>query len=251
MDIATLLGAICGLGVCVVAMFLASGSLLPFLDLASIVIVMGGAIFASAIRWSLPQFIAGLKASLKTILTNSVGPDDIIKQVIDLATTARKESILALERVTVTHEFLAKAVRYLVDGYPPETIEEMIDLEIDNMAQRHKYGKGLMDNLGEAAPAFGMIGTVVGLIQIMNNLDDPSKIGPGIAVALITTLYGALLANLFFIPLASKLAYRSAEEVMNMEIIREGVNAISKGENPKITRQKLDAYLAPVEREES
>jgi len=248
-DIATLIGIIGGIAVVVGTMVL-TASIGTFLDLASVIVVIGGSTFATAMRWPLGKFISGLQAGIKTLVSRSGDPRDILEQVINLAQTARKESILALEKVPVTDPFLAKSVRHLVDGYPPDTIQEMIDLEIETISQRHKYGRAILENFGESAPAFGMIGTVIGLIVIMNNLDDPSAIGPGIAVALITTLYGALTANMFFIPLAAKLKYLSQEELMNMEIIREGINSISKGENPKIIRQKLEAYLSPKDRQE-
>ncbi|MFW7381393.1 MAG: motility protein A [Oligoflexus sp.] len=249
MDIATLLGVIGTTGVILGSMLLAA-NLGTFWDLTSVIIVIGGSLFATAIRWPLDVFMNGLRASIKSLLSQVTDPTEILDQVISLAQTARKESILALEKVPVTDAFLARSVRYLVDGYPPDTIQEMIDMEIETLAQRHKNGRSILENLGESAPAFGMIGTVIGLIVIMANLDDPSAIGPGIAVALITTLYGALTANMFFIPIAAKLKYRSQEEATNMEIIREGINSISKGENPKIIRQKLEAYLSPKNRQE-
>lgn len=249
MDISTVIGLIGGTALVLVSMLLAA-NLGTFWDLTSIIIVLGGSSFATMIRWPLDKFIAGVKSTLKAISTKATAPKEIIDQILELAQTARKESILALEKVTISDEFLAKAVRLLVDGYPPEVIQDMIDLEIDTLTQRHKDGRGIVENMGESSPAFGMIGTVMGLVVIMANLSDPSAIGPGIAVALITTLYGALLANLVFIPLGSKLKYRSEEEAINMEIVREGVNSISKGENPKVIQQKLEAYLEPKERAE-
>jgi chemotaxis protein MotA len=249
LDISTVIGLIGGTALVLVSMLLAA-NLGTFWDLTSIIIVLGGSSFATMIRWPLDKFIAGVKSTLKAISTKATAPKEIIDQILELAQTARKESILALEKVTISDEFLAKAVRLLVDGYPPEVIQDMIDLEIDTLTQRHKDGRGIVENMGESSPAFGMIGTVMGLVVIMANLSDPSAIGPGIAVALITTLYGALLANLVFIPLGSKLKYRSEEEAINMEIVREGVNSISKGENPKVIQQKLEAYLEPKERAE-
>ena len=249
MDLGTLIGLVGGVVLLIVSMLLAA-SLGIFWDLTSVIIVIGGSAFATLIRWPLDKFIGGLKAGLKAISTKADDPVQIIEVVIELAQTARKESILALEKVNVENQFLSKTVRYLVDGYPPETINEMIDMEIDTLLQRHKDGRGVLENLGESAPAFGMIGTVIGLIVIMANLSDPTAIGPGIAVALITTLYGAIFANLFYVPLASKLKYRSEEEALTMEIVKEGINGISKGENPKIIRQKLESFIAPKNRQE-
>lgn len=249
MDIGTLVGLVGGTVLIIVSMVIAA-NIGIFLDLTSVLIVIFGSAFATMIRWPLDKFIGGLKAGLKTISSKSEDPIKTIEVIIELAQTARKESILALEKVNVENPFLAKTVRYLVDGYPPETINEMIDMEIDTLIQRHKDGRGVLENLGESAPAFGMIGTVIGLIVIMANLSDPTAIGPGIAVALITTLYGAIVANLVYIPLAGKLKYRSDEEALAMEIIKEGINGISKGENPKIIRQKLESFIAPKNRQE-
>ena len=124
----------------------------------------------------------------------------------------------------------------------------MIDLEINNLKARHKNFHKIVDDMAEGTPAFGMIGTVIGLIVIMANLSDPNAIGPGLAVALITTLYGALVSNMLFVPISAKMKYRTKEEVTIMEIVREGVNSIAKGENPRAIRQKLESFIAPANR---
>lgn len=248
MDLSTIVGLVGGVILVIVSMVLAA-SVGIFMDFTSIVIVIGGASFATLIRWPINNYIVGLKAIVKTILSTPADRKELIDVIIQLAQTARKESILALEKVTVEEPFLAKGVRYLVDGYPPESINDMLELEIEAKTDRHKDGRGLTEHMAEACPAWGMIGTVIGLIVIMANLSDPNAIGPGIAVALITTLYGAITANLVFAPLASKLKFRSAEETGTMNMILEGVNSIAKGENPKVIRQKLEAYIPPKERE--
>lgn len=248
MDLSTIVGLVGGVILVIVSMVLAA-SVGIFMDFTSIVIVIGGASFATLIRWPINNYIVGLKAIVKTILSTPADRKELIDVIIQLAQTARKESILALEKVTVEEPFLAKGVRYLVDGYPPESINDMLELEIEAKTARHNDGRGLTEHMAEACPAWGMIGTVIGLIVIMANLSDPNAIGPGIAVALITTLYGAITANLVFAPLASKLKFRSAEETGTMNMILEGVNSIAKGENPKVIRQKLEAYIPPKERE--
>jgi chemotaxis protein MotA len=164
--------------------------------------------------------------------------------VIDLANKARKESILSLEKVEIKNEFLAKAVKYMVDGLDEDSINDILQTDITSLKKRHLDGRQVYMDLGESAPAWGMIGTVIGLVVIMANLTDPSKIGPGLAVALITTLYGALAANLFFVPIAKKLKYRSEQEVQNLNIIRAGVSAILKGENPRTIQEKLEMCIA-------
>ena len=247
MDLGTLIGFIGGFGLILVSMVMA-GSLGLFADLLSIIIVFGGAFFSVMIRYPLDIFLGMFGAMMKIISQPATKPQDIIEVAVECANTARKGSILALEKVQIEHEFFAKTVRLLVDGFEPEVINGMIDLEIDNLAQRHKTFRQIVESMGEACPAFGMIGTVIGLIVIMANLSDPNAIGPGLAVALITTLYGALVANMIFVPIAAKLKYRSNEELEIMEIIREGVNSISKGENPRAIRQKLESFIPPKKR---
>ena len=157
-------------------------------DFMSLLVVIGGAILSSLARWPMGTFVAGLYSGVFAVLNKNPDPVKLIDTIIDLANTARKGSILALEKVTVEDKYLARAVRYMVDGVNPEVINGIIDLEIDGMNQRHKDGRTIWSDLGESAPAWGMIGTVIGLVGIMANLTDPSKIGPGLAVALITTL---------------------------------------------------------------
>ena len=167
---------------------------------------------------------------------------------VELADTARKGSILALEKVTVEDPFMAKAVKMMVDGLDPEVINNMIDIEIENTEQRHKDGRGILENMADLCPAFGMIGTVIGLVVIMGNLTDMDALGKGLQVALLTTLYGAGMANVVFIPLAGKLKFRASEETTNMEITKEGVNSILRGENPRAIREKLESFMAPKDR---
>ncbi len=248
MDIATVLGLGGGLALVFIT-FVLSGGIMMFLDLTSVIIVLGGTFFATTIRWPLNVILGVMPITMKTIMANATDPKEIINEIIEAATTARKGSILALEKVTISNEFLAKAVRYMVDGYDPDVLNSMLEVEIDNMDQRHKDGRLMFEHMAESAPGWGMIGTVIGLIVIMSDLSNPDAIGPGLSVALITTLYGATFANLFFIPLASKLKFRASEELLNMYIIQEGVNSILKGENPNIIKQKLNGYLAPVARE--
>lgn len=243
LDIATL----AGIGGCIVLVFgamLLGGDLGMYWDFPSLLIVLGGAAMGVLARWPLPHFIAANLSILKSVTSSLPDPKHIIEQIVELSNVARKGSILALEKVVVEEPFLAKCVKYMVDGYDPKVIDELVELEIDNIEQRHKDSYAVSENYADACPAFGMIGTVVGLIVIMANLSDPDKIGPGLAVALITTLYGSMFANMFFIPLAQKLKYRSNEEIMNMQIIRYGVASIIKGENPRSIQEKLESFLS-------
>ena len=247
MDLGTIIGFVGGFGLILVSMLMA-GSLNLFMDLLSIIIVIGGAFFSVMVRFPLDVFISSIGAVMRIIKQPATKSTDIIEIAVQCAETARKSSILGLEKVTIEHEFFAKSVRLLVDGFEPEIINSMIELEMSNVKARHKTFHKVVDEMGEACPAFGMIGTVIGLIVIMANLSDPNAIGPGLAVALITTLYGALVANMLFVPISAKLKYRTTEEIDQMKIVKEGVNAIAKGENPRAIRQKLESFVKPKDR---
>jgi len=242
MDYATIIGFLMGNILIFIVMKIA-GNLLMFWDITSILIVLGGSFSATMIRWPLDKFIAGFKIGVKAIFTQAKDPKQLISDIVDLADRARKESVLALEKVSIENKSLAKAIKYLVDGYDPSIINKILDIEIAHLITRHKDGRAIFEDMGEASPAFGMIGTIIGLIVIMANLADASKIGPGLAVALITTLYGALAANMFFVPFSKKLRFRSQEEVFNLRIIKEGVNSIIEGQNPRSVREKLESFL--------
>ncbi len=242
MDLGTLIGFVSGVGLVLLVMLM-SGSLMMYWDFLSLLIVVGGAACATTMRWTPAHIINAIKVGMKALFNSVDDPATIIDEIVSLADTARKNSILALEKVEVQNDFLAKAVRYMVDGYDQTVINEIIDVESASMRRRHKNGKAIFDDMGDLCPAFGMIGTVIGLIVIMANLDDPDKIGPGLAVALITTLYGSLIANMVFIPISGKLGFRASEEAVNLAIIKQGVNAILGGENPRTIRQKLDSFI--------
>ena len=242
MDLATILGGIIGTALVFAVMSL-SGSLIMYWDFMSMVIVLGGALCSSMMRWPLKNFIGGVQVGLKAITNKLDEPQALIDRIVDLADKARKNSILSLDGEQIDNEFLAKGVRLAVDGADPEFVNAVLTDEINSLKRKLADGRGIFDDMGEACPAFGMIGTVIGLIVIMANLADPSKIGPGLAVALVTTLYGSLIANMFFIPVGKKLKYRSTEEVRNYEIIKTGVLAILSGMNPKLIRERLETHL--------
>lgn len=242
MDLATVLGAVFGM-ITVVAVMMLSGSILMYWDFMSLMIVLVGAACATMMRWPLNIFLTGFSVGMKAIFNKVEEPEALIEQIIDLANKARKESILALEREVIENPMLAKGVRLAVDGAAPEIIEEILNDDIFVTKRKNNEGIGIFDDLGESCPAFGMIGTVIGLIVIMANLADPSKIGPGLAVALVTTLYGAMFANMFFIPVAKKLKFRATAESINGAIIKTGVIGILNGVNPKLIQERLETYL--------
>jgi chemotaxis protein MotA len=174
----------------------------------------------------------------------------VITDLVRFAEIARREGILALENHVddMRDPFIVRGVKMAVDGTDPELIQQIMETELEALMDRHAQGKQLLDTIGKYAPAFGMIGTLLGLIFMLGNMDDPSKIGPGMAVALITTLYGALISNMVTGPVADRLAARDAEEVLVKSIIAAGVMAIQSGDNPRVVESKLLTYLAPAQR---
>lgn len=244
MDIGSIIGLVLGT-LFIIGSIVTSGPLGAFYDVPSILVVIGGTFSALTIRYQLPVIFNSIKVVLKVIFNQSPRSNETISQIISLAETARKESILALEKVEISDTFLKKGVQMAVDGKDPETIQAVLNIELDSLQERHGSGRGVLEGAAELAPAFGMIGTLIGLIVMLGNLDDPSSIGPAMAVALITTFYGAILANFIFLPMAGKLKNRTNEEVVNRQIIISGVISILAGENPRVIREKLESFLPP------
>jgi chemotaxis protein MotA len=248
-DIATLIGTIAGLALIMLAIVL-GGSPEAYLDPVSIVIVIGGALAATFTAFPLRNLLSLPKIVLKTIFVQSASPTSLITELVSYAEVARRDGILSLENHTeeMSDDFIVQGIRMAVDGTDPELIKQIMETELDNVMERHRQGKGILDAMGRYCPAFGMIGTLVGLVAMLANMDDPSKIGAGMAAALLTTLYGAVLANVLFLPLADKLAVYDAKETLLKSIILEGVMSIQSGDNPRVVEQKLKTYLAPGER---
>ncbi len=247
MDIATIVGLIVVASLLVVSVVLGGGSFASFVDAPSAFVVIGGAIAATLIACPLKDFFSVFKVVLKVFLNRAENVTTIIDQLVILAEVARKDGLLALESklADIEHKFIKLGIQMAVDGSPPEVIEDILRTELDSVASRHSLGKGLMDTMGRYAPAYGMIGTLMGLIMMLSNMSDPSSIGKGMAVALITTLYGAIVSNAVFLPFADKLSSMNKKELTSMEIVIRGIMAIQAGENPRIIRQKLNSFLAP------
>src|SRR6056297_1971022 len=245
MNLSTVIGVITGLVLVVGAIFL-GGNFIIFLSLQSIMIVLGGTIAGTFVSFSLSD-LKKIPSLLKITFTNStIDSDGIIKVLVELAQKARREGLLTLEQdiQEIDDPFLEKGIQLVVDGTEPELVKDIMETKLAYMENRHSKGKSILSQMGALSPAFGMIGTLIGLIQMLSQLDDPSQLGSGMAVALITTLYGAFLANLFFIPLANKLKIKSQEEVLIRELMIEGILSIQAGENPRIIEEKLKAFLA-------
>jgi len=244
MDLASVLGSALGWLVVIVAILI-GGSPMLFYDLISILLVVGGGTFATMIKFGIDNFANALNAAKNVFINKSPSINDLIDKIEELAVIARKEGILALERVTFDDVFLQKGVNYLVDGADSEQLQSLLYTDIANTSSRHEVNAKIFSALGEAYPAFGMIGTLVGLVQMLAAMDDPASIGPAMATALLTTLYGSLLANLIVLPFSDKLSLRNGQEEARKNLIIEGLLGIQKGENPKILREFLETYLPP------
>ena len=249
MDLASVIGLVAGMVFMLIAVF-SGGSLILFVNVPSMLIVGGGTIAATLINYPLSEVIGVIKVAQKAFLHKEESPIDIINLLVKFAETARREGILSLEQQasTVEDAFLRTGINLAVDGTEPEHIRDIMETEISYIAERHRGGAGLFEAMGMYGPAFGMIGTLIGLINMLANMDDPSTIGPSMAVALFTTLYGALLANLVCLPIAGKLKERSAGEVLVKELCIEGIMSIQSGDNPRIVEDKLKAFISPSRR---
>ena len=251
MDIATIIGVSLGF-VVVVGAIVAGGGAQLFFHVPSMAITIGGMLCATMIHFSLPQFLGIFAVIKKTILTKIPPTSELVQKMVNFAAINRRDGALALEQEiqNLEDKFFVKGLQMLVDGQESETIRDLMSLEIQYLQERHGTGKKILEFMGAAAPAFGMIGTLIGLVQMLSNLSSPDDIGGGMAVALLTTFYGAFAANLIFIPLAGKLGIYSKAEATQMEMIVEGVCAISQGENPTSVREKMHAFVSSGRREE-
>lgn len=253
MDLATLIGQLAAIGMLLWALWVSTGgNLFVYWDMPSAVLVIGGAIFVTMSSVMLGQFLSIFKVIKKTVFAKETPLVDLVKLIVDLGEMARRDGILSLENVAkdIQDPFLANGVRLVVDGTDAADIDSIMNAELEAADARHAKGKQVLDLFAKYAPAFGMIGTLVGLVAMLKNMDDPKKIGPGMAVALLTTLYGAILANMWFLPLADKLNLRNEYELMSQTIIIKGLLALHAGDNPRVIMAKLSVYLPPKEREE-
>jgi chemotaxis protein MotA len=242
MDLATLIGLVGAFAVIIGAIF-SGGELGLFINTPSLLIVCGGTAAAVMMMFPLSQFLGAFKVAMRAFLNKSEKPDQLIDEAVELADVARKSGLLALEGQEIQNEFLSRGIQLCVDGHDPEFVGKMLSKDINQTIERHETGVGIFKAIGGSAPAMGMIGTLIGLVQMLSSMDDPKTIGPAMAVALLTTLYGAVIANAFALPIADKLAYRSAEERVNKSLILETVAGIQEGLNPKVLRSLLKTYL--------
>jgi chemotaxis protein MotA len=247
MDIATVLGILSATGLVLGAIFMGSG-LNVFINIPSLCIVVGGTIGVTLVAYPLKDFLSVIKVVQKAIFTRNISATELISKFTDFANKTRKEGILALESEIkeLKDEFFKKGVQLSIDGLEPQQIQNILDTEIEFVRDRHKLGADIFTSMGTFAPAMGMIGTLIGLVQMLQSMDDPSTIGPAMAVALLTTFYGSLMANICCMPIAGKLKTRSKEEMLTKEMTIQGIISLSNGDNPRILEQKLLAFLPPA-----
>ncbi len=249
MDIATIIGIFSCIGLLVVSMTMGVG-LEAFWDLPSLLIVFGGTACATMINYPLRDCLNTLSILRNAFITQPITIGEIITGFTTFSAKARKEGLLSLENniKEISDPFLRKGLQLTVDGLEPQAITEILETEISFQESRHRLGADIFQTMGNFSPAFGMIGTLLGLIAMLRQLDDPSSIGPAMSLALVTTFYGAVLSNMIFVPIAGKLRARSQDETMVKELIVQGILSLCRGDNPRIIEQKLHAFLPPSAR---
>ena len=250
MDLATLIGLIGAIGFIVMAMFISSsGDVGMFGDLVSVLIVFGGSVFVVLAKFTLAQFLGAGKAAAKAFMFKIESPEELIEKAVQLGGAARQGGFLALEEAEIPNSFMQKGINMLVDGHDADVVRATMQKDISLTEKRHETAIAIFRSLGDVAPAMGMIGTLIGLVAMLSNMDDPKAIGPAMAVALLTTMYGAFVANVMAIPLADTLAIRNQQEKLNNMLILDAVLGIQDGQNPKVIEGILRNYLAQNKRE--
>ncbi len=249
MDLATLIGLIGAFGIVMTSIIL-GGSAGTFVNTPSLLVVLGGTVMVTMMKFSLGQFLGAAKIAVKAFVNKPVQPESLIENSVELAKTARQGGLLALEDAEVVDDFMKSGLGLLIDGHPADTVRSMLLKDLNQTVQRHQDGQQIFKAIGDVGPAMGMIGTLIGLVQMLSNMDDPKQIGPAMAVALLTTLYGAILANMFALPIADKLSVRSGEEYTNKSLIIDALLGIQSGQNPRIIEGMLESYLPRSQRKE-
>lgn len=242
MDLASLIGLIGGFGIVTMAMVL-GGGVGMFLDTPSFLIVIVGTIFVALMKFTLGQFLGAGKVAAKAFMFKMDKPEELIEQIVEMADAARKGGLLSLEGKEINNDFLAKGIQLLVDGHDGDVVKSLLTKDKNLAVERHSQGNSVFMSIGDVAPAMGMIGTLVGLVAMLSNMDDPKSIGPSMAVALLTTLYGAMVGNMIALPIADKLKIRMAEEQLLKSMIIDALLAIQAGQNPRVIEQMLRTYL--------
>lgn len=253
-DISSVIGIIGGIILLTTAIIVAGslqGSLI-FISLSSVLTVIGGLVASIMVNFNMQEIKDALASTKKAFVKQDHNVPKLVEEFVELATMARREGLLSLDNKIdeIDDDFIKKGILLTVDGLEAEVIKEILAAEVVSIEEKQKIGKIVYEKAGELAPAWGMIGTLIGLILMLQNLDDPKTIGPSMALALITTFYGAVLANLFFIPLSGKLANRVDNEVYVRNIMIEGILGVQSGQNPKLLKEKLEVFVDKEGKEE-
>lgn len=247
MDIASLVGFLLGVGI-IIGAIASGGDVMLFVNVPSLLIVVGGTFGVTLMRIPLTDFLRSFGVLGKAFLNKKEDPTVLIEDAVRLADVARKNGLLALEGEEIGNPFLQKGVSLCVDGHDPVFVKKMLSQEINQLINRHEVGQDMWKGVGDLAPAMGMIGTLVGLVQMLANMSDPASIGPAMAVALLTTLYGAMIANCFALPIVDKLGSVMNYERNNKELILETISGIQEGMNPKVLEGLLNSYISEKKR---
>ncbi len=247
MDIATLIGLLGAVAVVLVTVLM-GGEPLVFINAPSLTIVVAGTVMVVLMKFSLSQFLSAAKVAGKSFTSTQEEPEELIEKSVELAQAARKDGILSLEEAEITNTFMKQGLDLIIDGHDQEVVKAILSKDMTMAVQRHLQGQKIFKAIGDVAPAMGMIGTLIGLVQMLSTLDDPSQIAPAMAVALLTTLYGAVLSNMVALPIADKLELRSAEEKRNKSLIIDAIGGIQDSQNPRVIESLLLNYLPQSKR---
>jgi len=252
MDIATIIGLFMGLGCMFTAVMSDGGQFGLFFNIPAVVVVVGGCIATVFVHFSLPQVLGIISVLKKVLISKLPGEQELIQKMVDYSAINRRDGALALEQQlsSAGEAFLVKSLQMVIDGQSEDAIHKQLSTEIVYLEERHNDGKKVLEFMGASCPALGMVGTLIGLVQMFSNMEDPKSIGKGMAAALVCTFYGAFLANLFLLPMAGKLGLRSKKEKILREMIMEGVIGIVKGESPTAVRERMQAFISARHREE-
>ena len=247
MDIGTIIGVVVGLGLVLVSIILKS-PITAFIDVSSVLIVVGGTLAATMVAFSIKSVMTAIKASLQIFFQQKINYAATVRELLAAADVARREGALGLEKLSTKSSYMKTGYTLVADGYKTEDVRDVMTIELEAAASHREEVVAVLEKMAELAPAWGMIGTLIGLVIMLLNLDDPQSIGPAMAVALLTTLYGALWANLLLTPAATKLTERSEKETHNYRLILEGTLGIARNENPRAIQQRLVGFMPPEDR---
>ena len=247
MDLATLIGLFGAIGI-ILATIMMGGSAAVFINTPSLLIVLGGTTLVVMMKFSLKQFLGAGVVAVKAFVHKAPDPLELIAKAVELAQTSRQGGLLSLENAEVPNEFMKTGINMIVDGHEPDMVRSVLTKDLTLTVQRHMTGKNIFKAIADVGPAMGMIGTLIGLVQMLAKMDDPKQIGPAMAVALLTTLYGAILANVIAMPVADKLGLRSDEERRSKTLIIDALMGILEGQNPKVIESMLQNYLPKSKR---